>query len=277
MLLYNTLSRKIEEFKPLNPPHVGMYTCGPTVYRDIHIGNLRTYLTSDILKRALTLNGYKVISVMNITDVGHMRYSSEFNRQIDPVMEEALSEGRRPLEIAKNYTDKFLEDEKKINILPADVMPKATDHVKEMIEIIKVLIDKGFAYVTDGTVYFEVKKFREYGKLSGNTLNKMDQLLEAVRVSVETDKKDSADFALWKKAEEGRLMKWDSPWGEGFPGWHIECSAMSMKYLGRHFDIHAGGEDLILKLVRYGADADDTVNNGIFFLKNYMRFARKID
>ncbi|OGH12365.1 MAG: cysteine--tRNA ligase [Candidatus Levybacteria bacterium RIFCSPHIGHO2_01_FULL_36_15] len=245
MLLYNTLSRKIEEFKPLNPPHVGMYTCGPTVYRDIHIGNLRTYLTSDILKRALTLNGYKVISVMNITDVGHMRYSSEFNRQIDPVMEEALSEGRRPLEIAKNYTDKFLEDEKKINILPADVMPKATDHVKEMIEIIKVLIDKGFAYVTDGTVYFEVKKFREYGKLSGNTLNKMDQLLEAVRVSVETDKKDSADFALWKKAEEGRLMKWDSPWGEGFPGWHIECSAMSMKYLGRHFDIHAGGEDLI--------------------------------
>src|SRR3989344_4264363 len=200
---------------------------------------------ADILKRVLIYNDHKVKHIKNITDVGHMRSDEQSQNQIDPIIAEALKQGKTPQQIAEEYTKQFLQDEKRLNILPADIFPKATEYIKEMIEITKTLLEKGYAYETDGTVYFNVKKFDDYGKLSGNTLKKMNQLLEAVRVSSETDKKDSADFALWKKAEEGRSMKWDSPWGEGFPGWHIECSAMSMKYLGRHFDIHAGGEDLI--------------------------------
>lgn len=252
--LYNTLSRKIEEFKPINPPNVGIYTCGPTVYREIHIGNLRTYLTADFLRRILEYNNYRVTHVKNITDVGHMRNTANHHDvQIDPIIEEAMKMGKTPQQIAEHFTKIYLEDERKINILPVAVCPKASEHVREMIAIISVLLKKGFAYEThsassgqvDGTVYFDVKKFKNYGKLSGNTLSKMDNLLKAVRVSLETDKKDSIDFALWKEAESDRLMKWDSPWGVGFPGWHIECSAMSIKYLGDKFDIHTGGEDLI--------------------------------
>jgi len=231
MQLYNTFTSQLEEFSPINPPKVTIYTCGPTVYRDIHIGNLRTYLTTDILRRVLKANEFEVTSVMNITDVGHFRFSPDKNKAIDPIVEEANKMGITALELSKIYTDKFLKDAKKLNILEHDVLPKASDHIEEMIEVIKVLIDKEFAYEIDGNVYFKVEKFADYGKLSGNTLDKMDQLLEAVRVSVETDKKDSADFALWKKAED-RVMSWDSPWGIGFPGWHIECSVMSMKYLG---------------------------------------------
>lgn len=222
-----------------------MYTCGPTVYREIHIGNFRTYLTSDILARVLKANGYDVTAVMNITDVGHMRFSGEANRQIDPIMSEAKQKNMTPLKLSQHYTKLFLEDAEKLNIEEADVLPKATEHIEEMIAIIKILIDKKFAYTAEGNVYFDVDKFKDYGKLSGNTLDKMDQLLEAVRVSVETDKKDSADFALWKRVPEDSVMKWDSPWGQGVPGWHIECSAMSIKYLGDSIDIHAGGEDLI--------------------------------
>ena len=244
MQLYNTFSRELEEFVPIVGKKVTIYSCGPTVYRDVHIGNLRTYLTTDILRRVLKANEYDVTSVMNITDVGHFRFSTDVNKVIDPVVEEAQKLGITPLELSKTYTDKFLKDAKKLNILDHDVMPKASDHIEEMIEVIKVLIDKGYAYETDGNVYFKVEKFADYGKLSGNTLDKMDQLLEAVRVSVETDKKDSADFALWKKAED-RVMSWPSPWGDGVPGWHIECSVMSMKYLGVSLDIHAGGEDLV--------------------------------
>ncbi len=252
--IYNTLSRKIEDFKPIDPEKIGIYTCGPTVYREVHIGNFRTYIGGDILRRVLTYNGHRVVHVKNITDVGHMRnisgnHHSSANSpqadQIDPIIEEAIKKGKTPQEIAEHFTKLYLSDEKKLNILPATVYPKATEHVKEMIEIIKVLLKKGFAYETNGTVYFDVKKFKSYGKLSGNTLDKMDNLLKAVRVSLETDKKDSIDFALWKKAEKDRFMKWESPWGEGFPGWHIECSAMSIKYLGDSFDIHTGGEDLI--------------------------------
>ncbi|MBI2031925.1 MAG: cysteine--tRNA ligase [Candidatus Levybacteria bacterium] len=243
---YNTLSRKIEDFKPIDPAKVGIYTCGPTVYREVHIGNLRTYLASDILRRALVYNGYRVIHVKNITDVGHMRATEDHHHvQIDPIIEEALKSGKTPQQIAERFTKIYLEDEKKINILPATINPKASEHIKEMIAIISILIKKGFAYETDGTVYFDVKKFKNYGLLSGNTLDKMDNLFKAVRISFETDKKDSIDFALWKKAEPDRLMKWDSPWGAGFPGWHIECSAMSIKYLGDKFDIHTGGEDLV--------------------------------
>ncbi len=249
--LYNTLTRTKEEFKPLNPSHVGIYTCGPTVYREVHIGNFRTYLLSDFLRRTLEYNGFKVTHIKNITDVGHMRQVGHGHHavQIDPIIKEALDKGKSPMEIAQYYTKLFWEDEKKLNILKASAYPKATEHIKEMIEMISILLKKGLAYRSDGNIYFDVKKFKDYGKLSGNTLDKMDKLLKAVRVSVETDKKDSVDFALWKKAEKDRMVKWDSPWGPpaggGFPGWHIECSAMSIKYLGDTFDIHTGGEDLI--------------------------------
>ena len=251
--LYNTLKREIEEFKPINPPNVGIYTCGPTVYREVHIGNFRTYLMSDFLRRTLEYNEYKVTLIKNITDVGHMRYLEGVGHHhgpIDPIIEESLKKGKTPQEISNYYTEIFLKDEEKLNIKKAEVYPKASLHVKEMIEIIKILIKKGLAYEVSGTIYFNVKLFLDYGKLSGNTLDKMDNLLKAVRVSLETDKKESIDFALWKKAEKDRLMTWDSPWGEGFPGWHIECSAMSIKYLGdgersRTIDIHTGGEDLI--------------------------------
>ncbi len=252
--LYNSLTRKIEEFEPINPPKVGIYTCGPTVYRDIHIGNFRTYLMSDFLRRILEYQRYRVTHIKNITDVGHMRLSADHHHgskgslqvaQIDPVIEEALAQGKSPQEITAYYTELFLKDEEKLNIEKATQYPKASEHVSEMIAIIKILLEKGLAYNKNGTIYFDVKKFESYGKLSGNTLNRKEKLLKAVRVSLETDKKDSADFALWKKAEKDRLMKWDSPWGAGFPGWHIECSAMSMKYLGDTFDIHTGGEDLI--------------------------------
>lgn len=244
MQLYNTFTRELEEFKPISGKKVTIYTCGPTVYRDVHIGNLRTYLTTDILRRVLKANEFEATSVMNITDVGHFRLSKDTNKVIDPIIEEANKLKITPLELSKTYTDKFLKDAKKINMLEADELPKASDHIEEMIEVIKILVDKGYAYEASGNIYFKVDKFKDYGKLSGNTLDKMDQLLEAVRVSVETDKKDSADFALWKKAED-RVMTWDSPWGMGVPGWHIECSVMSMKYLGVSLDIHAGGEDLV--------------------------------
>lgn len=244
IFLTNTFTRKKEKFVPIKKGKVGIYSCGPTVYRDIHIGNLRTYLAADILKRTLLYGGYKVQQIKNITDVGHMR-TDRAGQAIDPVIAEALRKGKKPEEIAAEYTKRFFEDEKKINILPADTYPLATDHIKEMIELTKTLVEKDYAYEVEGNVYFDVKKFKKYGQLSGNTLEKMNKLLEAVRVSSETDKKDSVDFALWKKAESGRSMKWDSPWGEGFPGWHIECSAMSMKYLGSSFDIHTGGEDNI--------------------------------
>lgn len=241
----NTLTRKIEDFKPIDPDKVGIYTCGPTVYREVHIGNFRTYIGADILRRVLIYNGFRVVHIKNITDVGHMRRTLDNDEQIDPIVQEAISKGKTPTEIAEHFTNLYMKDEKKLNILPATFCPKASDHIKEMIAIIEILLSKKLAYEADGNVYFDVKKFKNYGKLSGNTLDKMENLLEAVRVSVETDKKDSADFALWKKADEDRFMKWESPWGEGFPGWHIECSAMSIKYLGESFDFHTGGEDLI--------------------------------
>ena len=245
MQLYNTLSRTIEEFNSIEDGKVGIYTCGPTVYREIHIGNFRTYITSDILRRALKTLGYEVMSVQNITDVGHFRQSADSNNVIDPVMEEAKQLKITPLEVSRRYTELFLHDAERLHIQKPDVLPKATEHIEEMIAIIKILIEKKFAYVTDGNVYFDIKKFPDYGKLSGNTLDKMDQLLEAVRVSVEADKNRTADFALWKKVPRDSVMKWESPWGEGVPGWHIECTAMSIKYLGDSFDIHCGGEDLI--------------------------------
>jgi cysteinyl-tRNA synthetase len=241
--LYNTLARRREGFQPLDPAgkQVRIYTCGPTVYRYAHLGNLRSYLMADFLRRTLEYLGYEVFHVKNITDVGHMR-DDMLDRGEDKVVMAALQEGKTPAEIAEFYTQAFLEDERRLNILPAHVFPRASQHIPEMIAIVQRLLERGYAYEVDGTVYYDVSEFADYGKLSGNRL---DKLRAGWRVKVEEDKRDPEDFALWKKAEPGRLMKWDSPWGLGFPGWHIECSAMSMKYLGEQFDIHTGGVDNI--------------------------------
>jgi cysteinyl-tRNA synthetase len=234
--LYNSLTRQVEPLEPITPGRVTVYTCGSTVYRYAHIGNLRTYLFGDLLRRVLQYLGYEVLYAKNITDVGHMRETGE-----DPILVAAEVEGKTPMEIAAFYTDAWLEDEHLLNMAPADVMPRATDHVGEMVAMTETLLERGLAYEVDGNVYFDVSEFPGYGQLSGQRL---DQLRAGHRVDVETDKRDPEDFALWKAAEPGRLMKWPSPWGDGFPGWHIECSAMSMKYLGERFDIHTGGIDL---------------------------------
>jgi cysteinyl-tRNA synthetase len=238
--LYNTLSRQVETLDPVHPGRVGIYTCGSTVYRYAHIGNLRTYLFGDVLRRTLEYLGYDVTYVKNVTDVGHMR-DDQTDSGEDRMVIAALEEGKSPAEIAQHYTDAWLADEALINIALPDVMPKATDHIAEMLELIGVLVDKGLAYEAGGNVYYDVSAFPGYGRLSGQ---KVEGTMAGNRVEVEADKRDPADFALWKAADEGRLMHWPSPWGEGFPGWHIECSAMGMKYLGDRFDIHTGGIDL---------------------------------
>ncbi|HYM52546.1 MAG TPA: cysteine--tRNA ligase [Candidatus Dormibacteraeota bacterium] len=234
--LHNSLTRRVEPLEPVTPGRVTIYTCGSTVYRYAHIGNLRTYLFGDLLRRTLEYLGYEVLYVKNITDVGHMRETGE-----DPILLAAEVEGKSPAEIAAFYTAAWLADEALINLKPVDVMPKATDHIAEMIALTGTLIDKGLAYKVDGNIYFDVSAFPGYGKLSGQ---RIDQMHAGHRVDVETDKRDPEDFALWKLAEPGRVMKWPSPWGDGFPGWHIECSAMSIKYLGERFDVHTGGIDL---------------------------------
>jgi cysteinyl-tRNA synthetase len=239
--LYNTLTRTKEIFQSIEPGKVRLYTCGPTVYRFIHIGNLRSFMLADWIRRTLVHFGYEVKHVKNITDVGHMRQEL-LDRGEDKMIAAARKEGKTPLEIAAFYTQSFMDDEAKVNILPAHVFPRATDHVPEMIDITQRLLDNRLAYNVDGTIYFDVSAFPNYGRLSGNEL---EGLLDGVRGEVATDKQAAEDFALWKAAEEGRVMKWDSPWGEGFPGWHIECSAMSIKHLGEQIDIHTGGVDLV--------------------------------
>ncbi len=219
-----------------------MYTCGPTVYRDAHIGNLRSYLMADWIRRALEAQGLEVTHVKNITDVGHMR-QEVLEQGEDKVIAAAIAEGKTPAEIAQFYTERFFADERKVNIIPAKHFPKATDHVTEMLEIVDGLVESGHAYEVEGNVYYDVGSFADYGRLSGNIQDA--ELLEAVRVEADPLKKDPRDFTLWKLAEPGRDLKWPSRWGEGFPGWHIECSAMSVKYLGRRFDLHTGGVDNI--------------------------------
>ena len=240
--LYNTLTKQIDEVRPIEPGVVKMYTCGPTVYRDAHIGNLRSYLMADWIRRTLELNGQRVVHIKNITDVGHMR-QEVLEQGDDKVIAAAIAEGKTPAQIAQFYTERFLRDEQKLNIIPAMEFPKATDHVSEMLEITERLVERGLAYEVGGNVYFEVGKFEKYGQLSGNIAE--GDLLEAVRVEADPLKRDPRDFTLWKAAEEGRELKWPSKWGDGFPGWHIECSAMSIKYLGDSFDIHTGGVDNI--------------------------------
>jgi cysteinyl-tRNA synthetase len=237
--IYNTLSRCKEPFAPLRADEASIYSCGPTVYRDVHIGNLRTYLMADWLRRALEADGLRVKHVKNITDVGHMRQEL-LERGEDKVVAAALAAGKSPQEIAKEYTQSFLRDEASLHIYPAHVFPKATEHIGEMIAMIERLLERGLAYEVEGNIYYSTERFESYGALSGNT---GESLLEGVRSEVDPDKRDPRDFALWKSAEEGRVMKWPSPWGDGFPGWHIECSAMSTKHLGDEFDIHTGGVD----------------------------------
>ena len=239
--IYNTLSKRIEEIEPSRPGTVRMYTCGPTVYRDAHIGNLRTYLMADWVRRALIHHGLEVQHVKNITDVGHMRQEL-VETGGDKMILAALAEGKTVQEIADMYAGRFHRDEARLNILEAAVFPWASQHIPEMISIVETLLAKGHAYERGGNIYFDVPSFGEYGKLSRNTGT---DLLEGVRAEADPLKRDPRDFTLWKAAEPGRDVKWDSPWGPGFPGWHIECSAMASKYLGESFDIHTGGVDNI--------------------------------
>lgn len=237
--IYDTLSRRKQDLRLIESGRAMIYTCGPTVYRYAHIGNLRSYLMADWLRRLLEAQGYKVRHVKNITDVGHMR-QDVLERGEDKVIAAALAEGKSPAQIADHYTQAFMEDERKLNILPAHEFPRATANVTEMVDLTRILVDKGFAYAVDGNVYFEVDKFAGYGRLSRQQSEGLEQ---GVRAEADPLKRDQRDFALWKAAESGRILKWPSPWGEGFPGWHIECSAMAAKYLGAEIDFHTGGVD----------------------------------
>lgn len=243
--IYNTLTRKKEIFKPIKDKKVGLYSCGPTVYSYLHIGNFKTYIFSDILKRILTYNDYNVKQVMNVTDVGHL--TSDADEGEDKVEQAAKKEKKSPADIANFYWKIFRDDFKKLNIIEPDIWCKATEHIQEMINLIKRMEKNGYAYVgKNKNVYFDTSKFKNYGKLAGL---KVDELKAGARIEIDKNKKNPQDFVLWFSTEgskyKGHLLKWPSPWGEGWPGWHIECSAMSIKYLGENFDIHTGGEDHI--------------------------------
>lgn len=244
MILYNTLTKKKEEFVPLHAGKVGMYVCGPTVYDYIHIGNIRAYLFADTLRRVLEDIGYEVRMIKNITDVGHLTADSvaQGDSGEDKIVRKAKTEHKTPEEIARFYEEYALKTEEAMNIKPAHYFPRATAHVKQMIRLIEELIKKGHAYEKNGNVFLDVTTFPDYGKLSGNSLA---NLQVGARLEEHPDKKNPWDFALWLKAPIGHLMHWPSPWSEGYPGWHIECSAMAMEYLGDTLDIHTGGEDNI--------------------------------
>lgn len=242
--IYNSLSGKKEIFEPINAPFVGLYVCGPTVYNEAHLGNIRTFLTFDIVYRYLTHLGYKVRYVRNITDVGHLVDDVDFGE--DKIEKRARLEKIEPMEIVQKYTNSFRHTTQLFNLLNPNIEPAATGHIIEQIEMIQKILNNGYAYEVNGSVYFDVKKYAEkfnYGELSGR---KLDELLEQTRENLEggEEKRFFADFAIWKKASPETIMKWNSPWGIGVPGWHLECSAMSTKYLGQKFDIHGGGMDL---------------------------------
>ncbi len=242
--LFNTLTRQQEEFKPLDQGKVRMYTCGPTVYWDAHMGNLRSYVFEDVLVKTLELNGFDVTRVLNITDVGHL--TDDADEGEDKMEKGARRDNRSVWEIAQTYLDNFLRDADKLNIkIPAKpLLCRATDHIAEQIELVKILEEKGFAYRINDGMYFDTSKFKDYGKLSGQ---KAEDKEEGARVEANPEKRNKTDFALWKfsPADGKRQMEWESPWGVGFPGWHAECSAMAHKYLGQPFDIHCGGIDHI--------------------------------
>jgi cysteinyl-tRNA synthetase len=242
--IYNTLTRQKEEFTPLNPQHVGLYVCGPTVYNYVHLGNVRTFMTFDVLYRYLMHTGYKVRYVRNITDVGHLVGDGDEGE--DKIGRMAKLEKLEPMEIVQRYTNDFHKVLEQFNFLPPSIEPTATGHLVEQIEAVKILIEKGLAYESNGSVYFDINKYNEtggnYGKLSGRILE--DLLNETRELDGQAEKRNPLDFAIWKKAAPEHIMQWNSPWGMGFPGWHLECSCMSNKYLGNQFDIHGGGMDL---------------------------------
>lgn len=241
--VYNSLTSKKEIFEPINEGHIGMYVCGPTVYSNVHLGNCRTFMSFDMIFRYLKHLGYKVRYVRNITDAGHLENDADEGE--DKIAKKARLEQIEPMEVVQRYTVDFHNTLQKFNLLPPSIEPTATGHIIEQIEIIKDILEKGLAYEVNGSVYFNVVKFNEsyeYGKLSGRKLE--DMITNTRELSAQDEKKSPQDFALWKKAEPQHIMRWPSPWGDGFPGWHLECTAMSTKYLGETFDIHGGGMDL---------------------------------
>ena len=241
--IYNSLSGQKEVFKPIHEGHVGMYVCGPTVYSKVHLGNCRTFMSFDMVYRYLLHLGYKVRYVRNITDAGHLEDDADQGE--DKIAKKARLEKIEPMEVVQRYTVDFHNILRKFNMLPPSIEPTATGHIVEQIEIIKVILDRGYAYEKNGSVYFDVQKFNKdynYGKLSGRKLE--DMIANTRELAAQDEKKNPQDFALWKRAEPQHIMRWPSPWGEGFPGWHLECTVMSTKYLGETFDIHGGGMDL---------------------------------
>ncbi len=234
--IYNTLTRKLEKFEPVNPPFVGVYVCGPTVYGHAHLGHAKSYVSFDILVRYLRYLDYKVKYVQNITDVGHL--TDDADEGEDKLARQAKAEKKHPMEIAEFYTKSYFNDMDQLACLRPDISPRASGHIPEQIEMVQKLIEKGFAYEVNGSVYFDITKFSGYGRLSGRNIEDMQA---GARVEVSKEKRNPADFAVWKKAEPGHIMQWQSPWGMGYPGWHLECSVMSTKYLGNTVDIHGGG------------------------------------
>ena len=244
-LIYNTLTRQKELFKPLTPDHVGMYVCGPTVYGDAHLGHARPAITFDVLFRYLTHQGYKVRYVRNITDVGHLEHDADEGE--DKIAKKARLEQLEPMEVAQYYTNRYHEAMDRLNVLRPSIEPHASGHIIEQIELVQKILDAGYAYVSNGSVYFDVNKYaadtKQYGRLSGRVI---DEMLSTTRqLDGQEEKRNTADFALWKKAAPEHIMRWNSPWSIGFPGWHTECTAMGTKYLGEMFDIHGGGMDLM--------------------------------
>lgn len=234
--IYNTLTRQKEEFKPLNEGRVGIYVCGPTVYGHSHIGHAKSYVSFDVIARYLRYLGYKVTYVQNITDVGHL--TDDADEGEDKIEKQSKIDRVHPMELAELYTKSYFEDMDALGNLRPNISPRATGHIVEQLELTKTLVEKGYAYEVNGSVYFDVRRFPDYGKLSGRNI---EELEAGKRVEIRGEKRHPADFALWKKAESGHILRWPSPWGEGYPGWHVECSVMSMKYLGTTFDIHGGG------------------------------------
>ena len=255
LTIYNTLTKKKEEFKPINPPEVHMYVCGPTVYDYFHIGNARSFIMGDIIRKYLEYRNYKVKYAMNLTDVD------------DKIIKKSIEEKIDTKTVSEKYIDAFMEDIQKLGIKKADIFPKATMHMEDIIRMVKELEEKGIAYNVNGNVFYDVSKFKDYGKLSGK---KTDELESGARIEINEEKKNPLDFSLWKKAKEGE-PSWESPWGNGRPGWHIECSAMSCKHLGETFDIHAGGNDLIFPH-HENEIAQSEAANGKKFVNYWMHF-----
>lgn len=234
--VYNTLTRRKEDFVPLHPGFVGIYVCGPTVYDHAHIGHAKGYVSFDVIVRYLRYLGYRVRYVQNITDVGHL--TDDADEGEDKILQRAAQERMQPMELVETYMRSYFEDMDALNVIRPDISPRASGHITEQIEVVRTLLDKGFAYEVNGSVYFSVECFPEYGKLSGRRIGELE---EGARVAVNPDKHSPADFALWKRAEPGHILHWPSPWGRGYPGWHLECSTMAMKYLGGTVDIRGGG------------------------------------